>query len=86
MKKIFLTVLATIALLANASALEPERRSWPRENAKNTKQGALILKWEDSSDFFPLKSFLDPLFAFFAFFCGHAMSEFGLNSKLSRTG
>ena len=57
---------------------KPERRSWPRENAKNTKNDALILKLEDPSDFFPLKSFLDPLCALFAFFCGHAISEFGL--------
>ena len=65
---------------AITGSIYPERRSWPRENAKNTKKDALILKLEDPSDFFPLKSFLDPLFAFFAFFCGHAISEFGFRT------
>jgi hypothetical protein len=36
--------------------IEPESRSWPRENAKNTKQDGLSLNVEGLSDFSPLKS------------------------------
>jgi uncharacterized repeat protein (TIGR03803 family) len=36
--------------------IKPEDRSWPQENAKNTKKEGLLLKGEGRSDFSPLKS------------------------------
>jgi hypothetical protein len=38
--------------------VEPEDRSWPRENAKNTKKAVLDMRGEGRSDFFLLKLLL----------------------------
>ena len=38
--------------------VQPENRSWPRENTKNTKQNGLSLNVEGRPDAFPLQSFL----------------------------
>jgi hypothetical protein len=55
--------------------VESENRSWPR---KNTKPAGLILKGEGRSDFEVFTEITPPLRSLF--FCGSAISEFGLNA------
>ena len=61
------------------AAMNPEKRNWPRENAKNTKEDRRFLKEEGWSDCFPLNSFLRPSLCALGALCGHSTSEFGLS-------